>query len=113
MTRKDGNRRLGAQLRLRVSTELSAELQAYAAKRDLSISLAARECLRAGLNQGGAAPGQAETAALAGLVAAEHVRLLVETIIPDGHNRAQALGGEAVRAAQLRLIEVSSQGTEG
>ena len=113
MRRKDGDRRLGAQLRLRVSAQLSAQLGDYARERDLSISFAARECLRTGLNQTGNAPGQAETAALAGLVAAEHARLLIETIIPDGHNRAIALGAEAARVAQLRLLEVGALGTEG
>ena len=113
MTGSSGGRQLNRQLRLRLSADLEARLADYARGRDLSISTAARDCLRRGLIQEKSEPGQAETAALAGLVAAEHVLLLVETIVPGGRNRAIALGAEAARAAQLRLLEVRDLEVEG
>lgn len=98
-------------LRVRVPLELHDRLRAYAQAQDLSIAAAARRLVHIGIRQ-----HQAEerllSITLATLIACEHALLLLETLLPDGKVRSARLEEAAIRAAQVRLAQVTNPGDD-
>lgn len=62
---------------------------------------------------GGTDGREARLIALAGLVAAEHTRLYIEAMLPQGKGRSMVLAEAAVDAAQERLASLSDEAREG
>lgn len=95
------------QIRVRVSDQLFGRIRDHSREREVTVSAGTRFLIVQGLASATGDGGQADLAVFACLVAAEHVRLLLEGIAPDGRSRSQQLRGPAVAAAELRLVDLS------
>jgi hypothetical protein len=98
--------RYGSLLRVYLSPAQHEELRRMAGDWDLSVSAAARQAIARTIS---APLGSDPLAALVALVASEHVRLLLETIVPDGPTRSAQLRELAVTAADARLAQLRHQ----
>lgn len=92
-------------LRIRITGPTYERLRAAAAAEDISVSALVRSLLHSVGAQPGE-PGSAPGAQLAAVVSAEHTRLLIELLLPDGERRSRALRERAADAAAQRVAEV-------
>src|SRR5207248_4977480 len=90
--------RYGSLLRVYLSPAQHEELRRLAADWDMSVSAAARQAIARTLS---APLGSDPLSALVALVASEHARLLLETIVPQGAKRSAQLRETAVVAADM------------
>jgi hypothetical protein len=93
---------------LRLSAGLASELEAFAQRLGLPLGPAIQLLIGRGLQaeaDGGRRPDTPpdSPAALAGLAAAEHVVLMVASVLPEGQRRMHELAHEAALAAEARL----------
>jgi len=90
-----------------VSDQLFGRIRDHSREREVTMSAGARFLIVQGLASAAGDGGQADLAVFACLVAAEHARLLMESIAPDGRNRSNQLRGAAVAAAEIRLVDLA------
>jgi hypothetical protein len=96
-------------LKVRIEEQLAADIEAFARRRNLSVSDAVRLLAREQLNQDAQAVGNSTTLAATGfatLLVAEQVLKLLQQFLPDGERRAVEAGIHAADAATERLEQV-------
>jgi len=103
-------RRYTRLVRVLLSDQQETDLRARAAASDLSLSATLRQLL---ISAAPSAAGGASAPALACLVAAEHVRLLLEAMVPGGPAASERLREKAARAAERRLADLTAEVAPG
>ena len=96
-------------LKVRIEEQLAADIEAYARKRNLSVSDAVRLLAREQLAADAHAVGNATMLAATGfatLLVSEQVLKLLQVFLPDGERRALEAGMNAADAARDRLEQV-------
>jgi hypothetical protein len=100
--------RTSRRYQLRLSADLTSELEAFAQRLGLSFGPAIQLLVSRGLQSEADGGRGSDTppdspAALAGLAAAEHAVLMVASVLPEGQRRMHELAPEAALAAEARL----------
>jgi len=103
-------RRYTRLVRVLLSDQQERDLRARAAASDLSLSATLRQLL---ISAAPSAADDSSAPALAGLVAAEHVRLLLEAMVPGGPSASERLREKAARAAERRLADLAAEAPGG
>ena len=96
-------------LKVRVEEGLAADIEAFARRRNLSVSDAVRLLVRDQLTADANAAGNTATLAATGfatLLVAEQVLKLLQKFLPDGERKALEAGIQAAEAARDRLDQV-------
>ena len=104
MPKPTGQPALSRRLQIRLSPEEMSRLRELSERHGLSLGSVIRLLLAEGLEgESGLRKSTDQSTALAALVASEHGRLLLETIVPQGQARSSELRELAVAAAEVRL----------